>query len=513
MHHPRLVFAAPSSGSGKTTITCGVLQAFKNQKKKLVSFKCGPDFIDPMFQERVLGIRSGTLDLFFSDENTLRRLFVKNAEGAELSVIEGVMGFYDGLGPATDEASTYHIAKTLQAPVILIINARGQALSALAELEGFLRFRADSGIRGVIFNQMSEHVFRALEPEVRRMDILPIGFLPKVPDLTIESRHLGLVTPGEIENLSERLQKLASLIEQTFDLDLLLHLSNEAPELECPPLLERHFSTPTPLHQPRSPYIAASCSSEIKFSMTDTASMMIDSSSSASPALHGVEASTTYATPHIPGSSNICKVKLAVARDEAFCFFYKDNLRLLEEIGAEICYFSPLYDRKLPDGTQGLLLPGGYPELYAQMLSENLSMRESIASAIRNGLPCLAECGGFLYLHRELEDMEGHFFPMVGVIEAKAFRTERLGRFGYITLKAQTDSAFFKFGEEIRAHEFHYYESEDCGSDFLAVKPSGSRSWNCIHAEENLLAGFPHLFYEANQKPIERFLLACSKIR
>ena len=191
MHSPRLVFAAPSSGSGKTTVTCGILQALKNRGMNVFSFKCGPDYIDPMFQEKVIGVRSGTLDLFFSGEDMLKQLFCRNADGSDISVVEGVMGFYDGLGSDTDEASTYHVAKVLQAPVILIVNARGQALSALAELDGFMKFRPDSGIRGVIFNQMSEHVFKALEPEVRKMGILPIGYLPKVSDLVIESRHLG----------------------------------------------------------------------------------------------------------------------------------------------------------------------------------------------------------------------------------------------------------------------------------------------------------------------------------
>ena len=471
MHSPRLVFAAPSSGSGKTTITCGVLQALKNRGKRLFSFKCGPDFLDPMFQEQVLGVRSGTLDLFFSDEETLRRLYAENAAGAELAVIEGVMGFYDGLSPTSDRASTWQIAKTLRAPVILIINARGQSLSALAELEGFLRFREDSGIRGVIFNQMSEHVFRALAPRVREMGILPTGFLPKAPELTIKSRHLGLMTPEEIGDLNERLQKLSEMLERTLDLNALLRLAEEAPALSSSQNVSRQpglVSSPSAL----------------------TADSVLPSSAGA------------------PEPSGI---KLAVAKDEAFCFLYRDNLRLLERLGAELLFFSPLRDRSLPEGAKGLLLPGGYPELYAAALGENLSMRESVARALRAGLPCLAECGGFLYLHRELEDMEGRFFPMAGVIDAKAFRTDRPGRFGYITLKASKDSAYCKAGEEIRAHEFHYYESEDCGSDLRAEKPFGSRSWDCIHAEGSLFAGFPHLFYESNPGFVLRFLRRCAK--
>ncbi len=443
MNAPRIIFAAPASGSGKTTVTCGVLQALKNRGIPVCSFKCGPDYIDPMFQEKVIGVRSGTLDLFFSPADLLKRLFCRHAKNAELSVIEGVMGYYDGLATDSDEASTYAVAKALEAPVVLIINGRGQALSALATLEGFLRFRPDSRIRGVIFNQMSEAVFNALKPKIVEIGVLPIGCVPKVPDLVIESRHLGLVTPGEIADLSDKLQKLAQLLENTLDLDALIALSREVPEIE-------YEEAPLPAKLPRT--------------------------------------------------------NIAIAYDEAFCFLYKDNLALLEEYGASISYFSPIRDKALPDKTDGLILPGGYPELYAKELSENTAMREAVASAVLGGMPTLAECGGFLYLHRELEDMNGRFYPMAGVLPGKAYRTNRLGRFGYITLSPKEDSAFLEAGEEIRAHEYHYFESEDPGDGFLAVKPNGKRKWECMIASGNLLCGFPHLFYESNSKLIERFL-------
>ena len=447
MNAPRIIFAAPASGSGKTTVTCGVLQALKNRGIQVYSFKCGPDYIDPMFQEKVIGVRSGTLDLFFSPENLLKRLFCRHAKNAEISVIEGVMGYYDGLATDSDEASTYAVAKALEAPVVLIINGRGQALSALATLEGFLRFRPDSRIRGVIFNQMSEAVFNALKPKIEEMGVAAIGYVPKVPDLVIESRHLGLVTPGEISDLSEKLLKLARLLEKTLDFDTLIGLSREAAEIE-------------------------------------------------------------YTEATLPAKPP--KVNIAVAYDEAFCFLYKDNLALLEEYGASISYFSPIRDTALPEKTDGLILPGGYPELYAKELSENTAMREAVASAICAGMPTLAECGGFLYLHRELEDMNGRFYPMAGVLPGKAYRTNRLGRFGYITLSPKEDSAFLETGEEIRAHEYHYFESEDPGESFLAVKPNGKRKWDCMIASGNLLCGFPHLFYESNPKLIERFLRRCA---
>ena len=448
MDSPRLLFAAPASGSGKTTVVCGLLRALKNRGKGVRAFKCGPDFIDPLFHETVVGVPSGTLDLFFSDQDQLKRLYCRHAAGADLCLIEGVMGYYDGLGAATDRASSYAVARALDAPVVLIVDGRGQSLSALATLEGFLRFREDSRIRGVLFNRMSESVYNALKPQVEALGVRPLGYVPKAPEVMVESRHLGLVTPGEIEDLGQKLDALAALLERTVDMEGLLALAGSAPALEAP------------------------------------------------------------AAPPIPP---LPRTRIAVARDQAFCFLYRDNLDLLADYGAELIFFSPLHDDALPAGAQGLILPGGYPELHARALSENESMRRSVREAIQNGLPCLAECGGFLYLHRELEDMEGRSWPMAGVLDARAFRTPRLGRFGYITLTAKADTAFLPAGEIVRGHEFHYFESESCGDALRAQKPTGSRGWDCGHSRGNLLMGFPHLYYPSDPQLIERFLRACAK--
>ena len=446
-NRPRVLIAAPASGSGKTMITCGILQALVLRGLNVASFKCGPDYIDPMFHEKVIGARSGNLDLFFADAPNLRRLFVRNSAAADVSVIEGVMGYYDGMLAASDDASSYTVSRTLDCPTVLIVNARGQSVSALATLEGFARFRADSGVKGVIFNQMPERIFHALKPQVEAMGIAALGYVPKAEDMVIESRHLGLVTPDEIRDLSERLKRLAALLEQTVDLDALLALARSAPELDAPP-------------EPEYPALPAT--------------------------------------------------KIAVARDEAFCFLYRDNLALLERLGAELCFFSPIHDGALPDGAQGLILCGGYPELYAQALSENTAMLAAVRDAVNGGMPTLAECGGFMYLHGEMEDMSGTLWPMAGVIPGKVWRTKKLGRFGYITLSANADTPFLPVGETVRAHEFHYYESENCGGALTAVKPDGVRNWTCEHAEGGLLAGFPHLFYESNPQLIVRFLRRCA---
>ena len=446
-NRPRILLAAPASGSGKTMITCGILQALTLRALRVASFKCGPDYIDPMFHEKVIGTKSGNLDLFFADEALLKRLFCRNSADADIAVIEGVMGYYDGMRAESEEASSYAVARALCCPTVLIVNARGQSVSALATLEGFARFRHDSGVKGVIFNQMPERIFTALKPQVEAMGIVPLGYVPRAEDMVIESRHLGLVTPDEIRGLSDKLKRLAALLEQTVDLDALLALARSAPALTVPP-------------EPEYPSLPAT--------------------------------------------------KIAVARDEAFCFYYRDNLALLERLGAQLQSFSPIRDSALPAGTQGLVLYGGYPELYAKELSGNTAMRKAIRDAITGGMPTLAECGGFMYLHEQMEDMEETFWPMAGVISGKAYRTKKLGRFGYITLTANADTPFLPTGEAIRAHEFHYFESENCGGALTATKPDGARKWVCSHAEGALLAGFPHLFYESDPDLIVRFLQSCA---
>lgn len=448
MKIPRVLLAAPASGSGKTMITCGILQALVERGLRVSSFKCGPDYIDPMFHRQVIGTQSANLDLFFAPGGLTRYLFSRNAESTEIAVVEGVMGYYDGMSAGSVEGSSWQVAKTIDAPVVLIINARGQSVSALSTLSGFLRFKPDSGIRGVIFNQMSRGVYDALKPQVEAMGVLPLGYLPKSPELVVESRHLGLVAPEEVDDLKQRLKDLSARLEQTLDLDALIHLAEQAPPITAAP--------PT-LPKPQRP------------------------------------------------------VTIAVAKDEAFSFFYTDNLRLLEEMGATLRWFSPMRDKTLPEGTQGLLLCGGYPELYAKQLSENTAMRACISRAIADGMPCLAECGGFLYLHDTLEDADGNPWPMAGIIHARAYKTPKLGRFGYIQLAAAESCPYLPQGQTVRGHEFHYYESEDCGKTLTATKPVSGKGWVCAHGKDQLLAGFPHLFYYSNPELACRFLQACAK--
>lgn len=445
---PRILLGAAASGSGKTLITCGLLQALKNRKLQVTSFKCGPDYIDPMFHSRVIGTKSRNLDSFFADEDTVRYLLEKNARDCEISVIEGVMGYYDGLAGISPKASAYDVAKITKTPAVLIVNAKGMSLSAAAFIKGFVEYQEDSQIRGVILNQVSSMMYPRLKQIIEEeLSIKVYGYVPVVKDCVLESRHLGLVMPEEIVDLQQKLMELAEILEKSVDIDGLLELAEHAEELPVQ------------------------------------------------------ESPVAYHTGQ--------KIRIALAKDEAFCFFYQDNLELLEEMGAELVPFSPIHDKKLPEHIDGMLFHGGYPELYAKKLSENKEMLAAVCAAVQTGIPYMAECGGFMYLHQEMEDMEGHSWPMAGVIHGKSWRTPRLTRFGYITLEDGTC-----FGEQvgaIHAHEFHYFDSDRCGEAYTAKKPLSSRSWKCIHSDGQGMSGFPHMYYYSNLRVPEQFLRACEE--
>ncbi len=441
---PRVLLAGSNSGCGKTTVTCAVLGGLAGRGLRVGAFKCGPDYIDTMFHSRITGLPSTNLDRFFFDENTVNFLLARSGSGGDLSVIEGVMGYYDGLGPGKTAASTYEVARSTRTPVILVVNAKGASLSALAVLHGFSSFCPDSGIRGVLFNQCADAAYPALAQAVlERFEgrIRPLGYLPRMKDCALESRRLGLVTADQVKGLEEKLEALAKQAQSTVDLDGLISLAAQAPPVQY-----------TPIHLPQYP-----------------------------------------------------PVRIAVAKDAAFCFYYEDNLRALREMGAQLISFSPLSGTDLPPNIQGLYLGGGYPELYARPLSENSRMRSAVRAALEKGLPCIAECGGFMYLTERIGG-----FPMVGALPGGCFDTGKLVRFGYVSLKAKVNNLLCRAGEEIRGHEFHYWDAEEPGGDFTAVKPSG-KSWDCVTATQTLYAGYPHLPFYANPSFAKNFYKACLK--
>ena len=440
---PRLVLAGTNSGCGKTTVTCAVLQALVSRGLRVGAAKCGPDYIDPMFHSRVIGAKSSNLDSFFFDRDTMRYLLAHNGQDCDITVIEGVMGYYDGLGLTSTRASTYEAARETESPVVLVVNARGAALSVVAAVQGFLDFAPDNNVQGVILNGCSAMSYGALARELEsRLGVRACGYLPRLPECALESRHLGLVTADEVEDLREKLRQLAEAAEKTLELDALLEIAHNAPVLDFTP-------------------------------------------------------------PVLPEKG--VPVRIGVARDRAFCFYYEDSLDLLRQLGAELVSFSPLTDERLPNGVQGLYLGGGYPELYAAQLEENHALRRQIREAVHAGMPCIAECGGFMYLTQAIA---GH--AMVGALPGDCFDTGKLTRFGYITATAQKDSLLCRAGEQIPMHEFHHWDTPQPGDAFGAEKPSG-KQWRCAYATDTLYAGFPHFHFYAKPVMAQRFLAACRK--
>ena len=433
----RLMFAAPKSGSGKTMITCAFLQILKEMGMDVVSYKCGPDYIDPMFHEKVLGIPSKNLDTFFTGAEETKALFLKGRTSEQMAVLEGVMGLFDGLGGIREEGSSYHLAKVTRTPVILVIDAKGMGYSLLPLISGFLAYDTEHLIQGIILNRMSKSYYGTMKGLIEENLHIPVvGYVQDQKAFTLESRHLGLKLPGEVQDLKEKIKLAADELQTTLDVERILRIAEGAEELEA---------------------------EESMFSW------------------QGQEE----------------KPVLAVAKDEAFCFYYEDNLRLLEECGAELVYFSPLHDKKIPEGCHGILLGGGYPELYADALSANTEMMDSIRNAIQNGIPSVAECGGFMYLHRELIDCNGKTYEMAGVIPETCQYMGKLVRFGYMEIE-ETIPEFLPEQEKIRGHEFHYFDSSDNGTSCIAKKPVTGRKYGCIMAGENYWWGFPHLYYPSN---------------
>lgn len=448
----RIMLAAPKSGSGKTTITCALLQTLKDMGENVVSYKCGPDYIDPMFHRKVIDIPSKNLDTFFTDEETTIDLLISGRNENDFAVMEGVMGLFDGLGGTREEGSSYHLAKVTNTPIILIVDAKGMGRSVIPLIAGFLSYDREHLIKGVILNRMSKSYYDIIKPLIEEeLKITVAGYFPDYKKLGIhsfESRHLGLVMPDEIAGIKDQLRAAAEKFRKTVSIDAIIDIAKEAEKL----------------HQ----------NSKIKplKPLTDKEGQ---------------------------------KPIIAIAYDEVFCFYYEDNLRLLREYGAEIVYFSPLHDRNLPEGSSGILLGGGYPELHADKLSANKEMLYDIRTAIQGGMPVVAECGGFMYLHSKLIDQEQREYPMAGVIDAVCHYAGKLVRFGYINL-SENKSNFLPKHEIIKAHEFHYYDSSLNGEDCKAVKPVTGRSYPCVISGSSYWMGFPHLYYPSNPKFAESFV-------
>jgi len=452
---PRLVIAGTQSGVGKTTVAVGIMAALAKRGLMVQPFKVGPDYIDPSYHAMATGRVSRNLDTWLLTPRLVRGIFQQAGAGAGIAVIEGVMGLFDGHGSTSDRGSTAEVAKLLQAPVILVVDGSHMARSAAAMVQGYLGFDRALRLAGVIFNKVSERHFELLREALRRSTRIPaLGYLPHDPSLLLPERHLGLVPAVEDPRLTASLARAAEVVAKTVDLGRILRIAREAPAL-------------APVDMPgdgRGP------------------------------------------APRL--------VRIGVAKDQAFHFYYQENLELLQRLGAELVEFSPLSDERLPDGLDGLYLGGGFPEVFAGQLAQNEPLRREIKCAVGGGLPTYAECGGLMYLAEQLVDQEGRQHAMVGVLPGMIRMTNRLQHFGYVTLIPTRDTILAKADDPIKGHEFHYsvwdYQVPEGCAAYVAVKHREGRRLEGF-ARANLLASYVHVHFLTNVRWARGFVASARR--
>jgi cobyrinic acid a,c-diamide synthase len=450
----RLVVAGTHSGVGKTTVTLALMAALRRRGLIVQPFKAGPDFIDPGHHTAVCGRISRNLDTWMLSEETVGTLFARAAVGADICIIEGVMGLFDGRSAEDARGSTAHLARVLGAPVLLVVDAGGQAASVAAVVKGFAELDPDLKLAAVLCNLVaSPRHFALLEAAVRRHTrVVPVGWLPRRPDWHIPERHLGLITHQDWSAQAAGFdpEQLATAFEATAQVDSLLKLAEADRE-----------GIPAP----------ASCLLPSAFCL--------------------------------PSS-----VRIAVARDAAFCFYYQDNLDLLEAAGAAIIPFSPLGDDKLPEGVDLGYLGGGYPELHAERLAANTSLRADLRAFHGRGGRIFAECGGLMYCCRELVDAEGRTYPMLDLLPARTVMQKRLAALGYMTWRATRPTLLGPAGTEVRGHVFHYSRLEPLGplEPLAQLCREGEEARPDGFAHGGLLAGYAHLHFASRLEVVPHLL-------
>lgn len=436
------VLAATHSGAGKTTITAGILGALKQRGLSVQAFKTGPDYIDPAFHSFITQKPAYNLDSYLLSDQTIRHLFAKHAQSADVTVVEGVMGLFDGVGGTQDLGSTAYLSKCLDLPVILVIDGSGQARSAAALVKGFAEFDPEVRIAGVIVNKVStknhyDIIKQAVETST---GIACVGYVLKNENVQLTSRHLGLVPAGEVENLNQKLEEVVTMIEACIDLDTILSLGACARPL-------------------------ATC--------------------------HDVE---TYADRY-KGLS------VAVAKDRSFSFYYEDNLQLMSELGLTLKYFSPMSDASVPEA-DFLYIGGGFPEVFGKALAENVQMKQSIKAFADANKPIYAECGGLMYLCQAIVDLEGQRHDMVGLIEGEAVMTGKLKHFGYNRI--QVSPKLSGVDLVMKGHEFHRseirFKDPSLRGDYgysLHKERNGvaGEPWTCGYGYKNAYGAYAHIHF------------------
>ena len=449
---PRIVIAGTNSGCGKTTVAIGLMSALARKGYKVQGFKAGPDYIDPGHHTHVTGIPSRNLDTWMIGRDRLLELFEHSARHANVSVIEGVMGMFDGYDALDERGSTAHLAKLLDAPVLLVINAKAMARSAAAMVHGYKTFDPAVRVVGVIANNISsENHLEYVRPAIEAATETPVlGYLPNDSEIVLAERHLGLIPHAEGQIAEQRYEKITQNVLEHVDLERLIEWASDVRKL--------------PEYTP--------------------------------------SIFTEKSKPHHP-------VKIGVARDEAFHFYYEDNLDILRAFGAELVFFSPLYDRSLPNDLELLYIGGGFPEMFVEQLADNSEMLRSIKGFAEASMPIYAECGGLMLLAQSIRTFDGRVYPMAGVLPVKSNMMPRRMALGYVTIRVRRDNVLSPAGAVHRGHEFHWSTVEEIGEVTYAyetVKRRGRAGKRDGIMVGNVLASYAHLHFASDLKLAENLV-------
>lgn len=466
MKIPRIMIAGTHSGVGKTTITTAIMAALARDGCRVQPYKVGPDYIDPSYHTMATGNPSRNLDTWMLSDETVYRLFVHSAQNTDVAVIEGVMGLFDGSLANGDRGSSAQIAKLLNCPVILIVDVKSMARSAAAMVSGFADFDPDLNIAGVILNRIgSDRHLRLVREAVEAYCKVPVvGYIRKNARLELPSRHLGLVPTVEGGGLPAKICSLADEIKEGIDFIRILRFADAADDM------------------------APACESEIKVAA---------------------------------GKGDIVvpekKIRIGLAWDEAFSFYYQDGLDELVRQGAELVRFSPLHDAELPSDLAGLYIGGGFPEMFIQELAGNHGMINGLQAVAEKGIPIFAECGGLMYLTRTIVDFDNQEYRMVGLVPGRIIMEKSLVGMGYIEAEALANNVISIIGQKLRGHEFHYSRMIPDEPDFsYAFRLTRNRSGETFmdgYARDNILASYFHLHFASDPNTAARFIASCRAYR
>lgn len=447
----KILIAGTNSGVGKTTISLGIMQALTKRNLKVQPYKVGPDYIDPSYHTFITGRYSRNLDSYMLDDEKIKYIVKNSSKDTDISVIEGVMGLYDGYGVDLNDCTSSYTSKLLKAPVILVINAKAMATSAAAMVLGYKALDQDVNIAGVITNNVrSESHYNMLKEAIEKYTgIEVLGYFPPNKEFSLESRHLGLIPSVEMEALKNKFNNLADEIEKYINIDRILEIS-ETEEFD-----------------------------------------------------------TNFSLDNFVRDNQMKNKTIAIAYDKAFNFYYRENIELFEKIGLNIKYFSPMKDKQLPD-CDYIYIGGGFPEIFGKELHENKKIRQAILNAHEKNIPIYAECGGLMYLGSKLEDQNKEIFDMVGIFNGCSKMTSSLKRFGYCLGEATEDTILSQKGEIIKGHEFHHsvFESnEKCAYHMKKIKDDKViDEWEGGYSKNNTLATYLHTHFYNNLDCIEKFL-------